>query len=1053
MVEKQRCPLERAAAYRWFSELSPAQRVEFLCGLLDLCLPLELRFLGCCLEDLARKDYHSLRDSEIRANNPADLARLTNLTDELVRSRLLVSLALLGSESREAAAVLCRTLTHMDSIINNYGLQLNEARTADELLLLFTMACNHPAFSFHQRQLLRQELEQLQAVIETSASPGPASPCGHSSLGCRKVIPRVETTVNGIGNSLEKALHTSAHSNEEFSNKRHLSKSSKVNVEKIIPKGIPHKKNDRTHDCSFEVWWSDSSVTTVTKSSTEATEFILKLSQMFPDENLEKIIPCKSGSDSFPPEKNNMDLKLDLRCLASLPSHVLKNDYVRTFFSFSSPIQHHQSPSAGINSHPKLNTPMGAAVRPICGVASIQSSQSNTPHHNTPGVQVSPYSHSGSSSVPYRSPVDTSSPLLMSSNLQSPQTQEQQEILEWLRKLRLHKYYTVFSQLSMKKFLSLTEDDLNKFESLTMGAKKKLKTQLELEKEKSEKRCVNPAMCSMNAGVARVPPTSHVEPFQNIRCHHVPELRVDIEQLTHQTHREGSSSSEYSSSPSSPRVIQAREESFDSTEETERHVPLEGPEREKPIILMNHFTSNSIRPTAQVLPVQNDTGSTSSSQHPLQMLKAVSSHIAPIHVMNSVHKSDRVNTDMKLLSSSMHSFLPLEERGKASPGPRSSIKVEKILGNIIMDRPTQSSLPVPVLSGVPENASGTCVNFGMRTKVIRSTTLDRINKPGQQQIVESSTASTMPSSTVFHVAHPSVKLLVSSAPSDLSTVRQTTCSSNMQSVSPAVIKPRTTLYAANTKVAFSGVSSMPVAPIPGSFCSNSNPASSSSHPATSFANVANSQSCPSPSSSPTLSSVGENSLFSGSGASVTVAVPNQATNNHHQQQQTGCTVCSSCGCSGNCGTPGMAVNYANYFQHPFSAPSMFSFPFLPFSPLCSNGYINAHQYNSNPAFPVVHSAYSSSLNNTDSVISGQSNFSVPPFQSFLTGTAGVYQPQGIMASPNNTGLKKSGNLSCYNCGSSGHRAQDCKQPTMDFNQQGSFRLKYAPPSESLDSAE
>lgn len=34
----------------------------------------------------------------------------------------------------------------------------------------------------------------------------------------------------------------------------------------------------------------------------------------------------------------------------------------------------------------------------------------------------------------------------------------------------------------LHKFLSLTEDDLNKFETLTMGAKKKLKTQLELEK-------------------------------------------------------------------------------------------------------------------------------------------------------------------------------------------------------------------------------------------------------------------------------------------------------------------------------------------------------------------------------------------------------------------------------------------------------------------------------------------------------------------------------------------------------------------------------------------
>lgn len=162
MVEKARCPVQRDTVYRWFSELSSWQRIEFLCGLLDLCLPLELRFLGSCLEDLARKDYHSLRDSEIKANNSADLAALTNLGDEVVRSKLLVSLALLTSENREAAGVLCRTLTHMDSIINNLGLQLNDGRTGDEFLLLFTMATNHPAFSFHQKQLLRKELAHLQ---------------------------------------------------------------------------------------------------------------------------------------------------------------------------------------------------------------------------------------------------------------------------------------------------------------------------------------------------------------------------------------------------------------------------------------------------------------------------------------------------------------------------------------------------------------------------------------------------------------------------------------------------------------------------------------------------------------------------------------------------------------------------------------------------------------------------------------------------------------------------------------------------------------------------
>lgn len=209
MVEK-RCPLQRDGVYRWFSELPSPQRVEFLCGLLDLCIPLELRFLGSCLEDLARKDYHSLRDSEIKANNPADLGSLTNLTDEVVRSKLLVSLALLGSEQREAAGVLYRTLTHIDSIIHNYGLQLNEGRTGDEFLLLFTMASNHPAFSFHQKQVLRQELTQIQSSLNGGGghggkgAPGPGGALP-TCPACHKVRARPELCP--VPNSAPLTLH------------------------------------------------------------------------------------------------------------------------------------------------------------------------------------------------------------------------------------------------------------------------------------------------------------------------------------------------------------------------------------------------------------------------------------------------------------------------------------------------------------------------------------------------------------------------------------------------------------------------------------------------------------------------------------------------------------------------------------------------------------------------------------------------------------------------------------------------------------------------------
>nr|XP_027789126.2 zinc finger CCHC domain-containing protein 14 [Marmota flaviventris] len=1087
MVEK-RCPLQRDGVYRWFSELPSPQRVEFLCGLLDLCIPLELRFLGSCLEDLARKDYHSLRDSEIKANNPADLGSLTNLTDEVVRSKLLVSLALLGSEQREAAGVLYRTLTHIDSIIHNYGLQLNEGRTGDEFLLLFTMASNHPAFSFHQKQVLRQELTQIQSSLSgggsSSGGPGGKSAPGPGGAlptcpACHKMAPRPEAPLHGVGNSLEKALHTSAHSTEEALPKRPVGKHGKVSVEKIDLKGLSHTHSDRNVDCSFEVLWSDSSVTSVTKSSSEVTEFISKLSQLCPEENLEKLIPCLAGSDPFYVERNHVDLEAGLRYLASLPSHVLKNDHVKKFFSTSSPTQQLQSPSPGNPSLPKVGAVMGVSGRPVCGVAGIPSSQSGAQHHlqhSASAAAALPHcSHAGGagSALAYRAQVDAPPAILMPSSLQAPQPQEQNGILDWLRKLRLHKYYPVFKQLTMEKFLSLTEEDLNKFESLTMGAKKKLKTQLELEKEKSERRCLNssaPALVT-SSGVARVPPTSHVGPVQAGRGGHAAELRVEVEPPTHQMPREGSSS-EYSSSSSSPMGVQAREESSDSAEETDRRVDvhLEGSDKEKPVMLLSHFPSSSARPTAQVLPVQNEAGCGPAGHHPLPpQLLPTASHLAPIRMLSAVHKSDRGGADGKLLSSSVHSLLSLEERGKG-PGPRSGIKVDKSFGSAVLDTLPSSTPhpPVQVLSGLSEGSSvSPTVSFGPRAKVVHAATLDRVLKTAQQPAlaVETSTAATGTPSTVLHVARPPIKLLLSSSvPADAAVSGQTSCPNNVQiSVPPAIINPRTALYTANTKVAFSAVSSVPVGPLQGGFCANSNTASSSSHPSTSFASAATLPSCPAPSSSPALSSAPESSFYSGGGSAGNIPSSSQSHHHHHHHQQPpappapappppGCMVCTSCGCSGSCGSSGLTVSYASYFQHPFSGPSMFTFPFLPFSPVCSNGYVSPQQYGGGSTFPVVHAPYSGSVT-PDPVLGGQSTFAVPPMQNFMAGTAGVYQTQGLVGSSNGSSHKKSGNLSCYNCGATGHRAQDCKQPSMDFNRQGTFRLKYAPPAESLDSTD
>lgn len=190
--------LDKETVFEWFGlHLNPAKRVEFMCGLLHMCQPLELRFLGSYLEDLARKDYHVLRDFEFRANSPSDLGLLTDVIDPVVRSKLLVCLSLLGSDSRECAGILCQILSHVDPALfyKNYslppfrdhsvhppcqdggvtgrteqpcGVSTNDtaAGALEQLALLFTMASLHPAFHFHQREMVRGQLDKIELAIE-----------------------------------------------------------------------------------------------------------------------------------------------------------------------------------------------------------------------------------------------------------------------------------------------------------------------------------------------------------------------------------------------------------------------------------------------------------------------------------------------------------------------------------------------------------------------------------------------------------------------------------------------------------------------------------------------------------------------------------------------------------------------------------------------------------------------------------------------------------------------------------------------------------------------
>jgi len=94
--------LNQEEIHRYFNHLSGAKRIEFLYGLLHLCQPLELRYLGTCLEEIARKDYEYLYHAEQKTNsssvssNNEQIDILSDekldLTDQFTRAHAIVDI-------------------------------------------------------------------------------------------------------------------------------------------------------------------------------------------------------------------------------------------------------------------------------------------------------------------------------------------------------------------------------------------------------------------------------------------------------------------------------------------------------------------------------------------------------------------------------------------------------------------------------------------------------------------------------------------------------------------------------------------------------------------------------------------------------------------------------------------------------------------------------------------------------------------------------------------------------------------------------------------------
>lgn len=167
----------------WFKEAAAYRRIDVMCSLLNMCIPFELRFLGTCIEELGKHDYQELRGAAITANDmdklSKDLSSSKGVLETSTRHRLTVYLSLLQSHNYRCANWLYCTVLRSEPLDTLLGNVLKDANLHTELLLLFTMALNHPAFTFDQKSYFGDIVSRLSEPETPQPSQNPTYPPGY----------------------------------------------------------------------------------------------------------------------------------------------------------------------------------------------------------------------------------------------------------------------------------------------------------------------------------------------------------------------------------------------------------------------------------------------------------------------------------------------------------------------------------------------------------------------------------------------------------------------------------------------------------------------------------------------------------------------------------------------------------------------------------------------------------------------------------------------------------------------------------------------------------
>nr|XP_037283645.1 zinc finger CCHC domain-containing protein 2-like [Rhipicephalus microplus] len=461
--------------YAWFKQLSGAVRIDTMCGLLNLCLPLELRFLGTFLEDLANKDYTYFREAEQRANNLNELSKYTGVRDIVWRSRVITSLALLRLSNRSCSHALFEALFEEMKSAKH---ETYDSRTLDEMLLLFTMATHHPSFSFDERSELVKFREKLESL---GAAQGMAVAAPMESY----VVPYMPYTVPFMppypvpADPVAPPPYVHAQSVQ------------KARLSSIEVKPEPQCKRS----VKLSLQWSDRHQTEVVRSFQEISGLSQKLSRLSASDPScsGKAIPQLPACVEKNEELDGMfELSEYFNWVASLPPSYLENELVGPFFEptpcgkpgfVPSPVVvpeaslamapedprvgllafYGGSTDAPIATGPPILAPaVGSMMPPIVG-PSVNCAGQGT-EHGGPSPCNSPLSSTPAS--PYESPPTSGS----NSRATSPWTGTAVTRMHWdgapasveelLHRAHLKKYYHMFKNFTLDDVLAMNEESM-----------------------------------------------------------------------------------------------------------------------------------------------------------------------------------------------------------------------------------------------------------------------------------------------------------------------------------------------------------------------------------------------------------------------------------------------------------------------------------------------------------------------------------------------------------------------------------------------------------------